>query len=80
MGVPALAPRRSYYVALYLTLFANVVLLLIGGWRDILTRCELCDEPVFWPKTVLLASLFIVFAPFVKSRLPRKIKEVRIDS
>ena len=77
---PRALTRRSYYAALYLTLFANVVLLVIGGWRDFLTRCDLCDEPIFWPKTVLLASLFIVFAPLVKGRLPAKNERGQDDS
>ena len=58
--------RRAYYVVLFLILVANVVLVVTGGWRYALTKCGECDAPVFWPKTVLLASLFIALAPLVK--------------
>jgi predicted membrane channel-forming protein YqfA (hemolysin III family) len=58
--------RRAYYVVLFLILVANVVLVATGGWRYALTECRPCEGPVFWPKTVLLASLFIVIAPLAK--------------
>lgn len=67
--------RRFYYVVLFLILVANVVLVATGGWRYALTKCQPCAGPVFWPKTVLLASLFIVIAPLAKGltrRLPTK--------
>jgi hypothetical protein len=64
--------RRSYYVVLFLILVANVVLLATGGWRYTLTECKSCKSLAFWPKTVLLASLFIVIAPLAKGlTLPR---------
>jgi hypothetical protein len=58
--------RRAYYVVLFLILVANVVLVATGGWRYALTECDVCEGPVFWPKTVLLFSLFIVLAPLAK--------------
>jgi hypothetical protein len=67
--------RRSYYVVLFLILVVNVVLVVTGGWRYALTACRICGGAVFWPKTVLLASLFIAIAPLAKGRafrLPAK--------
>ena len=61
--------RRAYYVMLFLILVANVVLVATGGWRYALTACRPCEGLVFWPKSVLLASLFVALAPLVKSRI-----------
>jgi hypothetical protein len=58
--------RRAYLVVLFLILVANVVLGVTGGWRYALTKCEPCDSLVSWPKSVLVASVFIVFAPLMK--------------
>ena len=67
MRWPRALTRRSYYVALFLVLVANVVLVSTGGWRYALTECRPCEGGfVFWPKTVLVASLFIVFAPYAR--------------
>jgi len=60
--------RRAYYVVLFLVLVANVVLVATGGWRYALTQCKVCETAAFWPKTVLLASLFIALAPIAKDR------------
>jgi hypothetical protein len=67
--------RRFYTAVLFLILVANVVLVVTGGWRYALTKCQPCEGAVFWPKAVLLASLFIVIAPLAKGvtlRLPAK--------
>jgi hypothetical protein len=66
---PRALTRRSYYVVLFLVLVANGVLVVTGGWRYALTECRTCDGLVFWPKTVLLLSLFIVFAPLARERI-----------
>jgi hypothetical protein len=58
--------RRAYLVVLFLILVANVVLVVTGGWSYALTDCRPCESPAFWPKSVLLASGFIVMAPIVK--------------
>lgn len=58
--------RRVYYVVLFLVLVANVVLVWTDGWRYGLTECRICESAAVWPKTVLLASIFIVIAPLVR--------------
>jgi hypothetical protein len=63
---PRSLTRRAYYVVLFLVLVANVVLVATGGWRYALTQCRVCETAAFWPKTVLVASLFIVIAPLAK--------------
>ena len=60
--------RRAYYAVLFLVLVANLVLVWTGGWRYALTVCRPCESEVFWPKTVLVASVFIVAAPLVRRR------------
>ena len=50
---PRALTRRTYYLVLFLTLVANVVLVVTGGWRYALSeKCRPCELPVFWPKTV----------------------------
>lgn len=61
--------RRSYYVVLFLILVANVVLGVTGGWRYALMERKAGEFPVFWADAVLLASLFIVIAPFARGRI-----------
>ena len=60
---PRALTRRPYYVVLFLILVANVVLVVTGGWHHAFTDCRLCEGPGLWPKTTLLASVFIVIAP-----------------
>ena len=57
--------RRVYYLVLFLVLVTNVVLVWTGGWRYGLTECRICESAAVWPKTVLLASIFIAIAPLV---------------
>ena len=66
---PRALTRRSYYVVLFLILVANGVLVVTGGWRELVFECRTCTVPVFWSVTVLLASVFIVTAPLAKERI-----------